>query len=328
MLHRTLGKTCYNVSGLGLGTWQIGGQWGPEFSDETALGILQAAVESGVDFFDTADIYGLGRSEEIIGHFLRQTTAKITVATKFGRGPEPGWPNNFTPATIRQHTENSLRRLGVDCLDLTQLHCVPLAELEKGVVFETLETLRQEGNIRYYGASVESLEEAKACLRYPGCASLQIIFNIFRQKPIFELFEEAQRQNVAIIVRLPLVSGLLSGRMTKDRVFAETDHRNYNRDGQKFNVGETFAGLPYEKGLELAEKIKPLVPPGMTMTQMALRWCLDFPAVSTVIPGARSPEQARENSQAGHLSPLTPELHQQLSKLYQHEIKQHIRGAY
>ncbi len=328
MERHIFGRTGIEVSKLGLGTWQFGGQWGDEYSDDTALAIMSAAVDQGVNFFDTADIYGLGRSEELIGRFLRKSKQRLFVATKLGRGPKPGWPDNFTPQVVREHTEASLRRLGVDCLDLQQLHCVPKSELERGVMFETLDKLRDEGKLRFFGASVESVEEALICLRNPNCASLQIIFNIFRQKPITELFQQALQQRVAIIVRLPLASGLLSGKMTRDRKFAETDHRNYNRDGQQFNVGETFAGLPYERGLELVEEIRPLVPEGMTMSQMALRWCMDYDAVSTVIPGARSVEQAIENSSAGHLPPLPEPLHDRLTALYHTSIFPHIRGPY
>ncbi len=328
MEHNDFGRTGELVSRMGLGTWQFGGQWGPEFSDDNALGIMRAAVESGVNFFDTADIYGLGRSEELIGRYLRESKPKLFIATKLGRGPKPGWPDNFTPQVVREHTEASLQRLGIDCVDLQQLHCVPKSELERGVMFETLGKLRDEGKIRFYGASVETIEEAQICLKDPGCTSLQIIFNIFRQKAITELFQQAFNQHVAIIVRLPLASGLLSGKMTPDRKFAETDHRNYNRDGQQFNVGETFAGLPYDKGLELVEEIRPLVPEGMTMTQMALRWCLDYEAVTTVIPGARNMVQANENSSAGHLPPLPVPLHDRLTALYHTAILPHIRGGY
>jgi aryl-alcohol dehydrogenase-like predicted oxidoreductase len=328
-MERTIfGRTGIEVSKLGLGTWQFGGQWGPEYSDDNALSIMRAAVEQGVNFFDTADIYGLGRSEELIGRFLRESKQRLFVATKLGRGPKPGWPDNFTPDVVREHTEASLRRLGIDCLDLQQLHCVPKSELERGVMFETLDKLREEGKLRFFGASVESVEEALICLQNPHCASLQIIFNIFRQKPITELFQQALQQRVATIVRLPLASGLLSGKMTADRKFAETDHRLYNRDGQQFNVGETFAGLPYERGLEIVEEIRPLVPEGMTMSQMALRWCMDYDAVSTVIPGAKSVAQALENSRAGHLAPLPEPLHDRLTALYHTSIQSYIRGPY
>jgi aryl-alcohol dehydrogenase-like predicted oxidoreductase len=325
---RDFGPLSQAVSQMGLGTWQFGNQWGDKVGDEHALSIMRTAYEQGVTFFDTADIYGLGRSEELIGRFVRESKPRIFIATKLGRGPEPGWPENFTPRTIRQHTENSLRRLGVDCVDLQQLHCVPKSELERGVMFETLEQLQHEGKIRQWGASVESVEEALVCLNHPHCASLQIIFNIFRQKPITTLFDRCLTQRVAVIVRLPLASGLLSGKMTANRVFGEQDHRNYNRDGQKFNVGETFAGLPYAKGLELVEMIRPLVPDGMTMIQMALRWCLDYPAVTTVIPGAKNVQQALENSSAGHLPALPAPLHDRLAALYYTEIAPHIRGPY
>lgn len=328
MNKRHFGSSAYQVSGVGLGTWQIGGQWGPEFSDETALEILRTAVDSGVTFIDTADIYGLGRSETLIGKFLKETSEKLFIATKLGKGPTPGGAKNFTPEVIRRHTEDSLRRLDIDCIDLMQLHCVPKSELEKGVMFQVLHDLSQEGKIRFYGASVHSDEEALICLNDKNCASLQIIFNIFRQKPISELFDKARDQGVAIIARLPLASGLLSGKMTADRKFPPTDHRNSNRDGKEFNVGETFAGLPFEKGLELVELIRPLVPSEMTMTQLALRWCLDFTAVTTVIPGARNVEQVRENSAAGNLHTLPAPLHDRLEALYHTEIAQHIRGAY
>ena len=279
------------VSEIGVGTWQLGDQWGKAISDQEALDLLAAAVDSGVTFFDTADIYGLGRSESLIGRFLKQSrlAGKIFVATKLGRGPDPGWPDNFTTPAIRRHVEASLERLGVESLDLEQLHCVPAAELRRGEVFEALRTLQREGKIRRFGASVESMDEALICLDQPDLAALQIIFNVFRQKPIDTLFERARRQGVAIIVRLPLASGLLAGKFTRDTKFPADDHRNYNRDGGQFNVGETFAGLPFETGVELADALKPLVPPGMTLAQMALRWCLDFEAVSVLIPGAKTP---------------------------------------
>ncbi len=270
-----------------MGTWQLGGQWGEEVSEAAALETLAAAVDAGVTFFDTADIYGLGRSETLIGRFLKQSNAKVFVATKLGRSPEPGWPHNFTAPVIRQHVEASLQRLGVESLDLEQLHCVPLEELKRGEVFDALASLKKEGKIKSFGASVESTEAALVCLRQPELSSLQIIFNIFRQKMIPDLFERAKRQGVALVVRLPLASGLLSGKFTRDTKFAAGDHRNYNRDGAQFNVGETFAGLPFEKGVELADELKSLVPPGMTLAQMALRWCLDFDAVSVLIPARR-----------------------------------------
>lgn len=327
MKTRTFGKTGRAVGEVGMGCWQIGGNWG-EVSDETALATLRAALEAGTTLFDTADVYGAGRSETLIGKFLKDTKANVYVATKLGRFSPPGWPENFSRAGIRQHTEASLQRLGMDALDLTQLHCIPFDVLKKGEVFEHLRELKREGKIRDFGVSVESMEEASFCVRQEGVAALQIIFNIFRQKPIHTLFAEAKQRGVALLVRLPLASGLLAGKMTAATKFSEDDHRNFNRDGAAFNVGETFAGLPFAKGVELADKLKPLVPAGLTMAEMALRWCLDFDAVSAIIPGAKNPEQARGNARASSLPPLGAALHGRLAELYEREVVQHIRGPY
>lgn len=327
MHSRTFGKTGRTVGEIGLGTWQLGADWG-EVSDAQALATLRAAVASGVNFLDTADVYGAGRSETIIGTFLKETREPLFVATKLGRSSTPGWPANFTRDAVRQHTEGSLRRLGVEALDLTQLHCVPHDVLKKGEIFGWLAELQREGKIKAYGASVESMDEANTCLAHEGCASLQIIFNIFRQKPISTIFAQAKAKNVAIIVRLPLASGLLSGKMTKARRFEANDHRNYNRDGGAFNVGETFAGLPFEKGVELADAVKAFVPQNQTMAEFAIRWCLDYDAVSVIIPGARNPEQAQENARASALPPLSAETHQRLTEFYRREVTAHIRGPY
>jgi aryl-alcohol dehydrogenase-like predicted oxidoreductase len=327
MNRRTFGKTNIRVAEMGLGCWQLGGtDWG-NLEDQTALDILSAATEAGVDFFDTADVYGNGRSETLIGRFLKERRAKVFVATKLGRTASL-YPDKYTEAGVRAATEASLKRLGVSVLDLTQLHCIPLEELRRGGVFEWLRRLQREGKIRHFGASVESMEEALLCLEQPGFASLQIIFNIFRQKPIQTLFPKAKEKGVAIIVRLPLASGLLSGKLTKQSRFPQNDHRNYNRDGQSFNVGETFAGLPYEKGVELADALKPLVPSGLTMAQMAQRWILDHDAVSVVIPGASRPDQARANAEVSDLPPLGPKLHETLQRFYEREVADQIRGPY
>ncbi|MCS7239126.1 MAG: aldo/keto reductase [Thermoguttaceae bacterium] len=318
------------VSEIGLGTWQLGGtEWG-DVPEDQALATLAAAADAGVTFFDTADIYGLGRSETLIGRFLRSRPDRdrFVVATKLGRQPQPGWPENFKPEFVRRHTEDSLRRLGVDVIDLTQTHCLPMEDIRRFGVFDTLRRLREEGKIRAFGASVESVDEALECLEEEGMASLQIIFNIFRQKPIDTVFDKAKAKGVALIIRLPLASGLLGGTLSRETVFPPNDHRYFNRDGQRFNVGETFAGLPFEKGLELAEKIRQWVPPGMTMAQMALRWCLDFEAVTTVIPGAKRPEQAGANASASDLPQLPPILHNRLGRFYQAEVTAHIRGKY
>jgi aryl-alcohol dehydrogenase-like predicted oxidoreductase len=328
MKQRAFGSSGVNVSEIGLGCWQLGGaDWG-DMSEEDALATLQAAVESGVNFFDTADVYGLGRSESIIGKFLKDCPEEVFVATKLGRFPEPGWPDNFTLDTFRDHTTASLRRLGVEALDLTQLHCIPTDVLKRGEVFEWLRTLQQEGKIKRFGASVETMDEALFCLQQDGITSLQIIFNIFRQKPITTIFDQAKEKGIALIVRLPLASGLLTGKFNKTTYFPENDHRNYNRDGQSFNVGETFAGLMFEKGVELADSLKPMVPSRLTMTQMALRWCLDYDAISVVIPGAKTPQQAAANAAVSELPPLSDQEHQRVKVFYETEVVAHIRGSY
>ena len=327
MKTRSFGKTGLDIGEVGLGTWQLGANWG-NVTDETALQVLRTAWESGSNFFDTADVYGMGRSEELIGRFLRETGASVCVATKVGRFSPPGWPDNFSRAVIRQHTEASLKRLGVDAIDLIQLHCIPFEILKDGEVFDHLREMKIEGKIRNFGVSVESMDEADFCVRQPDVASLQIIFNLFRQKPIHTLFEEARKRNVGLLVRLPLASGLLAGKYTQTTRFPAEDHRNFNRDGQQFNVGETFAGLPFEKGVELADRLKLLVPEDLTLGDMALRWCLDFGAVSAIIPGARNPEQARSNARSSTLPPLPEALHQDLADFYVREVAPHIRGAY
>ncbi|MDB5167059.1 MAG: NADP-dependent oxidoreductase domain [Candidatus Saccharibacteria bacterium] len=328
MNYRKFGKTNKTVSEIGLGTWQLGGSWG-DVSDEEAIDILHTAADNGVTFFDTADVYGDGKSERLIAQFMKSRKAKdIFIATKIGRFSDPGWPDNFTLDAMRMHVQASLKRLEVDVLDLVQLHCIPTDVLRDGAVFEHLRTLKNEGLIKEFGVSVETMEEALICLEHEDVASLQVIFNIFRQKAIHTIFDEALKKDTAIIVRLPLASGLLSGKMTKTTHFDATDHRNFNRNGESFNVGETFAGLPYEKGVELADELKHLVPEGMTMAQMALRWILDFPAVSTVIPGASSATQIESNVSTSSLKPLSKELHQKLTDFYEQQVQMNIRGPY
>ena len=322
---RIFGKTGRAVGEIGLGTWQLGGNWG-EVTPKVAAETLRAAVAAGVTFLDTADVYGDGKSEETIGRFLKETKAPLFVATKLGRAGQPGWPANFTRAAVRQHTEASLRRLGVEALDLTQLHCVPPDVLQRGELFLWLEELKQEGKIKAYGASVESMDEALWCLGQTGCSALQIIFNIFRQKPIDTIFARAKAQSVALIVRLPLASGLLGGRMTRHTQFPPDDHRNFNRDGQAFNVGETFAGIPFDRAVELVDELKGQVPPGIALADYALRWILDHEAVTVVIPGARNPQQARDNTKASALAPLGDEAHRALANFYTQKVASQIRG--
>jgi len=316
------------VSEVGLGCWQIGGdQWG-EVPEADALDVLRASAAAGVTFLDTADVYGLGRSEELIGRFLKEHRRDgLFIASKFGRFPRPGWPGNFAPATIREHIDDSLRRLGIERLDLTQLHCLPMEQLKRAEIWDTLRELQAQGKIARFGASVESVAEADVCLGQPGCASLQIIFNIFRQTPaVSGLLDRCRERGVAVIVRLPLASGLLGGRYTPATTFGPNDHRTVNRNGEKFNVGETFAGLVFEKGLELVERLKSLVPPGYTLPQLALRWCLDHPAVTTVIPGARNRAQAEANAAASDLPPLPADVHARLRDFFLQEVRPAVRG--
>jgi aryl-alcohol dehydrogenase-like predicted oxidoreductase len=327
MKTRLFNDTGRAVSEVGLGCWQLGGaDWG-DVSDAAAMEILDAAAESGVTFLDTADVYGNGRSERLIGQFLEEREDGFFVATKLGRMPDL-YPDKYTEAGVRAATEASLRRLELDALDLTQLHCVPPEVLRQGEIFDWLRTLKSEGKIHGFGASVESMEEAEICLQQEGMESLQIIFNIFRQKPAEAIFAEAMRKRVALIVRLPLASGLLSGKMSRETKFAAGDHRSYNRDGQQFNVGETFAGLPYEKGVELAEALKEFVPEGFSMAQMAQRWILDHEAVTVIIPGASRPLQAHANAAVSNLPALSPETHAALREFYNKEVAAHIRGPY
>ncbi len=327
MKQRPFGVTGELVSEIGLGAWQLGDGWG-RVDDQTAHDIMSHALEGGVNFFDTADVYGQGLSEERIGRFLQGCCERIFVATKMGRFPKPGWPKNFSLYAFRQFIDNSLKRLGRETIDLMQIHCIPFEFLKKNELWEWLGILKKEGKVRFFGVSVESMEEALFCLEHNEIVSLQIIFNIFRQKPIETLFEKAKAQKMALIARLPLASGLLCGRFTPQTTFLPDDHRRYNKDGQAFNVGETFAGVPFEKGLELVEELKSLMPAGFTMAQMALRWILDFDAVATVIPGATKVNQVQENLAAGNLPPLSLALHQRLEEFYETKVVQHIRGVY
>ncbi|NLG16225.1 MAG: aldo/keto reductase [Fibrobacter sp.] len=321
MQYRVFGSTGFRASEIGLGTWQFGGDWG-SISEQNAQSILNAAVDNGINFFDTADVYGGGRSESIIGSVFGNRK-DLFIATKLGR--LEGFPDGYSLELFRRCIENSLKRLGRDAIDLIQLHCIPSKYLENGEAFEWLRILRKEGKIRFFGASVETIDEALTCIKQDDLSSLQIIFNIFRQKPS-SFFKEAAAKKVALIIRLPLASGLLSGKFTKDTKFAESDHRNYNRDGNAFNVGETFSGIKFEYGVELSEQIKPLVPQSMNMAQFALRWILDHPEVSTIIPGASRIDQVSKNALASSLPPLGDELHSKLDHFYKTKVEGYIRG--
>lgn len=328
---RAFGKTNTPVSEIGIGCWQFGGDWG-DVSDQQCKQTLAAAVDAGVTFIDTADVYGAGRSETIIGDFLNGRSEDLFVATKLGR--LEGYPDQYSLDLLRRCTQNSLKRLQRDTLDLTQLHCIPPDYLRSGEVFDWLRTLQQEGLIRQWGVSVESMDEALVCLKQDDVASLQIIFNVFRQKPIDTLFEKAKERGVSLIVRLPLASGLLAGKYTTQTTFDASDHRTYNRDGQMFNAGETFAGLPFELGVELTEKLRPLLTgqaaahADATLAQLAQRWILDYDAVTTVITGANKPQQAKDNAAASELAPLTDDQHAAIRVLYNDAIAAHIRGVY
>lgn len=325
MNYRKFGGTDRQVSEIGLGTWQLGADWG-NVDDSTAEKVLRTAVDSGVNFFDTADCYGEGLSEKRLGKFLN--TSNVFIATKLGRFPNPGGDDNFSMQQFRQHTESSLKRLGVDCLDLTQVHCPPTELIKNGEMFEWLRTLKKEGKIKEFGLSIESMEEAEFCLQQEGLASLQIIFNVLRQKPIDTIFDLAFKKKVALIVRLPLASGLLSGNFTKNTPFAENDHRNFNRNGECFNVGETFSGLPFEKGLEIVSQLEEMMPDDISLSLAALRWILDFEAVTVVIPGSKSHEQVQHNCRASDLAPISPSLHEKLKQFYKQDVASSIRGKY
>ncbi|SDF80493.1 aldo/keto reductase [Chitinophaga filiformis] len=317
------------VAEVGLGTWQLGSaDWG-NINEEEAISILQAYADAGGNFIDTADVYGMGVSESIIGKFLQSSKKEFFVATKLGRRGDAGngWPQNFTYDAMKRHAEESLQHLGLSQLFLEQLHCIPTAEMRSGKVFDHLRKLQQEGLIRYFGASVETSEEALICLEQEGLASLQIIFNLFRQHVAEEVFAKAKERGVALIIRVPLASGLLSGKFKEDTVFGDKDHRNYNANGEAFNTGETFSGLEFREGVGLANSIRTLLP-DERMAEWAIRWILDHPEVTTVIPGASKISQVNGNVAASGLQPLSAAVHTQLRKLYDEQIHSKIRGHY
>ena len=332
MKYRTLGNTGVQVSEVGLGTWQLGSaDWGVVDEDD-ALAILHKSCDLGVNFFDTADVYGNGRSERVIGRFLRETRQPVYVATKLGRkGDDQGnWPPDFTLDYVRRHTQQSLKNLGVESLFLTQWHCIPTQAMRDGEVFDHLRTIQKQGLIQHWAVSVESVEEGLICLEQPDLTSMQVIYNIFRQKLTDELLPHAKAKGVGILARVPLASGLLSGRFTSDTTFGENDHRRYNRGGKVFNAGETFAGVPYEKGVRFAQEIKAMLNPtgGVTMAQLALRWVLDHEQVTSVIPGATRLSQAASNAAVSDLPPLSAEVHDRLRAYYAEHVEPTIVGAY
>ncbi|GIF70265.1 oxidoreductase [Asanoa ishikariensis] len=305
MEYREFGRIGRDVSVVGLGAWQLGADWG-EVSADDAYATLDAAVDAGTTFIDTADVYGDGRSEQLIGQFLRRRPEPIMVATKMGRRV-PQERANYTAANFKAWTDRSRANLGVDRLDLVQLHCPPTPVFEDDEIFDALDALVENGAIAAYGVSVETVDQALTAIARPHVASVQIILNAFRLKPLDQVLPAAKAAGVGIIARVPLASGLLSGRYTAATTFAADDHRNYNRHGESFDVGETFSGVDYETGLRAVERLKQLVPAGMTMAQFALRWVIDQPGMTVVIPGARGPDQARGNLATAALPPLTAE---------------------
>jgi aryl-alcohol dehydrogenase-like predicted oxidoreductase len=322
MEQRVMGRLGRQVGVVGLGAWQLGADWG-EVSEADALATLNAAVDAGVTFIDTADVYGDGRSEKIISKLIKERPG-LTVATKMGRRV-PQTPEAYTLENFRAWTDRSRENLGVDTLDLVQLHCPPSPVYERDEVFDGLDTLVSEGKIAAYGVSVETVSEALAAIERPNVASVQIILNAFRLKPLDDVLPAADKAGVGIIARVPLASGLLSGKYGPQTVFAETDHRNFNRQGEAFDVGETFSGVEYGVGLQAVERLRSLVPAGMTMAQFALRWVIDQPSLSVVIPGARNPEQARANVAAEQFPPLPAEVHAEVRKVYDELIRPQVQ---
>ncbi len=320
---RTLGKTGRDVSEIGFGAWQIGADWG-EVAESAAMETLHAAVDGGVTFFDTADVYGDGRSERLVGRLLAERPdAGLFVATKMGRRLEQT-VENYSPRHFREWNDRSRENLGLDTLPLVQLHCPPTGLYYRPDVFEDLDEMVREGRIAQYGVSVERVEEALKAIEYPGVATVQIIFNPFRQRPAGLFFAQAVRRGVGLIVRVPLASGLLSGKYTRETTFGADDHRNFNRHGDQFDVGETFAGVPFEVGLDAVDELRPLVSGDATLAQFALRWILMHEAVTTVIPGARSPEQARANAAADELAPLDDATLERVRAVYEERIAPYV----
>ena len=324
MQHRRLGKTGYQVSEIGLGCWQLGGSFGT-IDDATANAILDKAIGLGVDFWDTADVYGDGQSESRIGARLKQHP-NVKVATKLGRNGNI-FDGTYTRAKVKESLTASAKRLGVETIDLAQLHCVPTEVLRDGAIFTWLDDMRQDGLIRFYGASVETIEQGLLCIKNPQLTTLQIIFNLFRQDAATELLPQAQAADVGIIVRLPLASGLLSGKYGRTQQFAPEDHRNFNRDGAAFSVGETFSGIPFERGVDLVKELETLNTTGWPLSQLALRWLLDHPAVSTIIAGVSKPAQLDDNVAAAGRPALAANLNDELASFYKSKVRPLVRGG-
>jgi aryl-alcohol dehydrogenase-like predicted oxidoreductase len=324
MRNHAFGRTSFTVGEIGFGAWQIGGSWG-DVAEADGAKALEAALDAGVTFIDTADVYGDGRSEKIIAGVLKSRGGdRPMVATKAGRRLNPHVADGYTRANLEGFIDRSLKNLEIDSLDLVQLHCPPTEVLYRPEVFGALDDLRRAGKIRNYGVSVEKVEEALKAIEYPDVTSIQIIYNIFRQRPADLFFNEARRKNVAVIVRVPLASGLLSGKITRDTAFAKDDHRNFNRHGDAFDVGETFAGVPFEVGLQAVEEVRKLVPQGASMAAFALKWILMNEAVTVVIPGARNEAQAKGNAAAAELAALSADVMTATREIYARLVAPHV----
>jgi aryl-alcohol dehydrogenase-like predicted oxidoreductase len=320
MNYRTFGRTGWKVSEIGLGAWAIGSAWG-RVDDKESLAALNQAIDCGVNFIDTADVYGMGHSERLVAQLKRARKEEIVVATKAGRRLNPHTADGYDEKNIAGFVEDSLRNLSTDCLDLLQLHCPPTDCYYRPELFDALDRLVQAGKLRYYGVSVERVEEALKAIEFANVQSVQIIFNCFRHRPADLFFERAKRKEVAILTRVPLASGMLTGKLTAESQFAADDHRNFNRHGEAFDVGETFSGVDYNTGLEVVEELRKLLPPGVTMAQFALRWILMHDAVTCAIPGGKRPAQVAENCAASDLAPLSDAAMAAVRQLYESRIR-------
>jgi aryl-alcohol dehydrogenase-like predicted oxidoreductase len=321
MNYRRLGKTGMKISEVSLGTWQVGGGWGGPFDDKTADSILNKAIDQGINFIDTADVYDDKKSEAAVGRVVRSRSEEIYVATKCGRQVEPHVNEGYTPEVLRTFVEDSLKNTGLETLDLIQLHCPPTQVYYRPEIFELFDRLKDEGKIRNLGVSVEKVEEALKAIEYDNVTTVQIIFNMFRHRPRERFFPEAVRRDVGVIVRVPLASGLLTGKFDKSSTFEKGDHRNFNREGAAFDKGETFSGVDFDQALEAVDELKEALPSQNTLVHSALRWVLDHSAVSTVIPGASKEEQLLQNVKASDLSPLTAEAHGAINDIYAKRIR-------
>ena len=323
MKYRKLGKTGYEVSEISFGAWAIGSEWG-DVSEEDAMAALHTAVDNGINFFDTADVYGDGVSERRIARLKRERSEEIIVATKAGRRLPKQTVEGYNSENLEKFIDRSLKNLETDCLDLVQLHCPPTGVYYTPEVFDSLDRLTEKGKIRHYGVSVEKVEEALKAIEYPNVKTVQIIFNMFRQRPAELFFREAKRRDIGILARVPLASGLLTGKMSRDSQFPTDDHRNYNRDGKAFDVGETFSGVNFDIGLNAVDIIRPLVPEGVTMAQFALRWILMFDAVTCAIPGAKNEAQSRDNALTSDLPALSENEMVTIALLYRDRIYKQV----